>query len=53
MKRVSGIYSHAIDALAYPLAVLFPADEWVRAAMREKAPAVVGMRAKPASWMGV
>ena len=37
-KRHSGKWSHPVDALAYPLAVLYPAYELMRQQMREPAP---------------
>ena len=47
-KRVSGIYAQAADALAYGLAVLYPAESWVRKASTRRAPPTP----EPASWLG-
>src|SRR3990167_4968763 len=49
-KRVSGIFSHPVDALAYPLSILFPAHEYFLTAMRERAPG--GPERKAGSWLG-
>jgi len=49
-KRVSGIFSHPVDALAYPLSILFPAHEYFLTAMRARAPS--GPERKAASWLG-
>lgn len=49
-KRVSGIYFQPLDALAYPLAVLFPAEEWLKAV---RAPAPRVHLPAPRSWVGV
>ena len=50
-KRVSGIFSHPVDALAYPLAVLFPAHEHFLQQMRERAPG--GPERRAGSWLSV
>lgn len=50
-KKVSGIFSHPVDALAYPLAVLFPAEEWLKKAQQVPVPSVRLPKAK--SWIGV
>jgi hypothetical protein len=51
-KRVSGIYSHAVDALAYALATLYPAEAWVQRHQAARAPGAPPPR--PAtSWVGV
>ena len=44
----SGIYAQAADALAYGLAVLYPAESWVRKASTRRAPPTP----EPASWLG-
>lgn len=51
MKRVSGLYAQALDALAYGLAVRFPAEDWLKKAMAAPAPSV--RRPQPTSWLGV
>jgi len=47
-KRVSGIYHNPVDALAYPLAVLFPAHDIIRRQTSQPAPRT----RRPASWIG-
>ena len=37
-KRVSGLASHPVDALLYVIAVVFPAHDWARQALREPPP---------------
>ena len=37
-KRASGIYAQSPDALGYGLAVLHPAEQWIREAQRQPAP---------------
>ncbi len=51
LKRASGKWFQSLDALGYGLAVKFPADEWLRARLREKAPSTPG-QAPPGSWLG-
>jgi hypothetical protein len=51
LKRASGKWFQSLDALGYGLAVKWPADEWMRQRLREKAPAA-GATAPPGSWLG-
>ena len=47
-KRVSGIFSHAVDALGYGVAVLYPPEDWiVRPPARPTRPEVA-----PRTWVG-
>ena len=47
-KRCSGVFSHSVDALAYPLAILMPAEDLLRRQNQTLAP-----RTKPPrSWVG-
>ena len=48
-KRVSGIYAQTPDALGYGLAVLHPAEEWIREAQRQPVPRPAP---PPRSWLG-
>ena len=48
-NRVSGVYSNPVQALAYALAVLFPAHEQVR---RPRLVPRVGAVSAPKSWLG-
>ena len=49
-KRASGLYSHSVMALAYGLAVLFPAEDWARPPT-PPAPRTRGSE-PPKSWLG-
>ena len=48
-KRVSGIYSHPVDALGYVIATIFPAHQWALTQMRERPP---GGPQKESTWLG-
>ena len=50
-KRVSGLYSHACDALGYGLARLFPAEESLRKEAGRAAP-MTRATMPPRSWVG-
>ncbi len=51
LKRASGVWFQILDALAYGLAVKFPADEWMAQRLRELAPKGPA-EIPPATWLG-
>lgn len=50
-KRVSGIAAQAVDAFAYGLATLYPAEDWLRRIQQQPVPRTQTPR--PTSWLGV
>jgi len=50
LKKNSGQWFQILDALGYLLALKYPADEWLRARLRENAPRVPELQS-PSSWI--
>ena len=48
MKKASGLFHNCLDALAYLLAHLFPAEEWLKRQILTPPP----QTPRPKSWLG-